>query len=135
MAIKLKLKFDTFIKNANLTQIAEEIVKNNSKLTQIDKVENPKVIITINSIAKSLKRLDLFYSDHRSVASESDKDLALKKLIVSHQSLLKLQSTFFKSQNKKDKEVFEILVEIASTLSAIYPLFLVSELVNTDSVD
>ncbi len=135
MAIKLKLKFDTFIKNANLTQIAEEIVKNNSKLTQIDKVENPKVIITINSIAKSLKRLDLFYSDHRSVASENDKDLALKKLIVSHQSLLKLQSTFFKSQNKKDKEVFEILVEIASTLSAIYPLFLVSELVNTDSVD
>lgn len=135
MAIKLKLKFDTFIKNANLTQIAEEIVKNNSKLTQIDKVENPKVIITINSIAKSLKRLDLFYSDDRSVASENDKDLALKKLIVSHQSLLKLQSTFFKSQNKKDKEVFEILVEIASTLSAIYPLFLVSELVNTDSVD
>ena len=131
----IKLKFDTFIKNANLTQIAEEIVKNNSKLTQIDKVENPKVIITINSIAKSLKRLDLFYSDHRSVASESDKDLALKKLIVSHQSLLKLQSTFFKSQNEKDKEVFEILVEIASTLSAIYPLFLVSELVNTDSVD
>lgn len=131
----IKLKFDTFIKNANLTQIAEEIVKNNSKLTQIDKVENPKVIITINSIAKSLKRLDLFYSDHRSIASESDKDLALKKLIVSHQSLLKLQSTFFKSQNKKDKEVFEILVEIASTLSAIYPLFLVSELVNTDSVD
>lgn len=131
----IKLKFDTFIKNANLTQIAEEIVKNNSKLTQIDKVENPKVIITINSIAKSLKRLDLFYSDHRSIASESDKDLALKKLIVSHQSLLKLQSTFFKSQNEKDKEVFEILVEIASTLSAIYPLFLVSELVNTDSVD
>ena len=131
----IKLKFDTFIKNANLTQIAEEIVKNNSKLTQIDKVENPKVIITINSIAKSLKRLDLFYSDHRSIASESDKDLALKKLIVSHQSLLKLQSTFFKSQNKKDKEVFEILVEIASTLSAIYPLFLVNELVNTDSVD
>ena len=131
----IELKFDTFIKNANLTQIAEEIVKNNSKLTQIDKVENPKVIITINSIAKSLKRLDLFYSDHRSIASESDKDLALKKLIVSHQSLLKLQSTFFKSQNKKDKEVFEILVEIASTLSAIYPLFLVSELVNTDSVD
>lgn len=131
----IKLKFDTFIKNANLTQIAEEIVKNNSKLTQIDKVENPKVIITINSIAKSLKRLDLFYSDHRSIASESDKDLALKKLIVSHQSLLKLQSTFFKSQNEKDREVFEILVEIASTLSAIYPLFLVSELVNTDSVD
>jgi hypothetical protein len=133
--LAIKLKFDTFIKNANLTQIAEEIVKNNSKLTQIDKVENPKVIITINSIAKSLKRLDLFYSDHRSIASESNKDLALKKLIVSHQSLLKLQSTFFKSQNKKDKEVFEILVEIASTLSAIYPLFLVSELVNTDSVD
>ena len=131
----IKLKFDTFIKNANLTQIAEEIVKNNSKLTQIEKVENPKVIITINSIAKSLKRLDLFYSDHRSIASESDKDLALKKLIVSHQSLLKLQSTFFKSQNEKDREVFEILVEIASTLSAIYPLFLVSELVNTDSVD
>lgn len=131
----IKLKFDTFIKNANLTQIAEEIIKNNSKLTHIDKVENPKVIITINSIAKSLKRLDLFYSDDRSIASDDDKDLALKKLIVSHQSLLKLQSTFFKSQNEKDKEVFEILVEIASTLSAIYPLFLVSELVNADSVE
>lgn len=131
----IELKFDTFIKNANLTQIAEEIIKNNSKLTHIDKVENPKVIITINSIAKSLKRLDLFYSDDRSIASDDDKDLALKKLIVSHQSLLKLQSTFFKSQNEKDKEVFEILVEIASTLSAIYPLFLVSELVNPDSVE
>lgn len=131
----IELKFDTFIKNANLTQIAEEIIKNNSKLTHIDKVENPKVIITINSIAKSLKRLDLFYSDDRSIASDDDKDLALKKLIVSHQSLLKLQSTFFKSQNEKDKEVFEILVEIASTLSAIYPLFLVSELVNADSVE
>lgn len=131
----IELKFDTFIKNANLTQIAEEIIKNNSKLTHIDKVENPKVIITINSIAKSLKRLDLFYSDDRSIASDDDKDLALKKLIVSHQSLLKLQSTFFKSQNEKDREVFEILVEIASTLSAIYPLFLVSELVNTDSVE
>jgi ribosome-binding ATPase YchF (GTP1/OBG family) len=133
--LAIKLKFDTFIKNANLTQIAEEIIKNNSKLTHIDKVENPKVIITINSIAKSLKRLDLFYSDDRSIASDDDKDLALKKLIVSHQSLLKLQSTFFKSQNEKDKEVFEILVEIASTLSAIYPLFLVSELVNADSVE
>lgn len=131
----IELKFDTFIKNANLTQIAEEIIKNNSKLTHIDKVENPKVIITINSIAKSLKRLDLFYSDDRFIASDDDKDLALKKLIVSHQSLLKLQSTFFKSQNEKDKEVFEILVEIASTLSAIYPLFLVSELVNADSVE
>lgn len=131
----IELKFDTFIKNANLTQIAEEIIKNNSKLTHIDKVENPKVIITINSIAKSLKRLDLFYSDDKSIASDDDKDLALKKLIVSHQSLLKLQSTFFKSQNEKDKEVFEILVEIASTLSAIYPLFLVSELVNADSVE
>ena len=131
----IELKFDTFIKNANLTQIAEEIIKNNSKLTHIDRVENPKVIITINSIAKSLKRLDLFYSDDRSIASDDDKDLALKKLIVSHQSLLKLQSTFFKSQNEKDKEVFEILVEIASTLSAIYPLFLVSELVNADSVE
>ena len=131
----IELKFDTFIKNANLTQIAEEIIKNNSKLTHIDKAENPKVIITINSIAKSLKRLDLFYSDDRSIASDDDKDLALKKLIVSHQSLLKLQSTFFKSQNEKDKEVFEILVEIASTLSAIYPLFLVSELVNADSVE
>lgn len=128
--MKIELKFDTFIKNANLSGIADEIVSFNNKIVKLDNMENPKVLITINSIAKSLKRLDLLYLDKKSKASDQEKEDTLKKLIISHQALLKLQAAFFTSGNEVDKKIYDLLLDIAAVLSAIYPLFLVSELIN-----
>lgn len=128
--MKIELKFDTFIKNANLSGIADEIVSFNNKIVKLDNMENPKVLITINSIAKSLKRLDVLYLDKKSKASDQEKEDTLKKLIISHQALLKLQTSFFTSGNEIDKKIYDLLLDIAAVLSAIYPLFLVSELIS-----
>ena len=130
----IELKIENFIENADLSGMVLNLIKSNEKIVEIDKGENPKVILAVHNTLTAIQRLNKFYLDEKlaNKVSNEDKKEILKLLIVSHQSLLKVQSKLSVSTSEKDNKIKEILLTIINELSAIYPLFLVSEIISEE---
>lgn len=143
-----ELQFDAFLRNANLNKLAQDLYILNRKLIFSKNIyknkdndkfsNNNELILIFDKLIDTLSMLGKIYEikgKSLDANSKDNIDSVLTELIVAHQQLIRFQQNL--SLNKdEDVKLIQILIEAGSSLSPIYPLFLVNEIItNSNQID
>lgn len=124
----MKIDFSTYVKNACLDSRANQIIEINKKLIEDDNIERQEIILVFHNLSSALIKLHSIYMSNNEFTLDQ-KQSALERLILTHQSLILLHNEIKTTNNEI---LLSYIEDVTLILSGIYPLFLIQQIMEVN---